>query len=208
MSILYRCAVPKCPPYTVMHYSMPSLFVPTNAHQPAVLIRHAFSLRPGSHLTLSLLGRRQFASRKRAKPSKRAEALTALAREHYNRNKHPSIEIGPAAVLYAALTVITWGGATFFWLTHLEKTPVTGRRRFAHFSAPQFSSDPVSEEAFEKMEKFQSLIRPQSETVRQVFTNIAVAAGVDDRDWKVYIVPHPGQLSCAYKPIIHFTLAD
>ncbi|KAL2286598.1 hypothetical protein FJTKL_06599 [Diaporthe vaccinii] len=191
MSILYRCAVPRCPLYTITHHGRLFRSVPTNAHQPAVLIRLDFSFRAGSHLTQSLLGRRHFASRKIAKPSNRTEALTALARELYNYNKHPSIEIGLGARLYAAFVVITWGGATFFWLTHSEKTPVTGRRRFAYFSAPQSPSDPLLEEALEKLEKYQSLIRPQSEMVRQVFRDIAVAAGVDDREWKVYIIPHP-----------------
>ncbi|KAG6355959.1 hypothetical protein INS49_015344 [Diaporthe citri] len=152
-------------------------------------------MRSGSHLTHSPLGRRYFASRKTARPSKRAEALTALARERYNRDKHSSIGIGPywagIAALYAALIVVSWGGTTYFWLTHSEKTPVTGRRRFAYYSVPQSSSEPLSEQVFSKIEEFQSLIRPQSEKVRQVFMDIAVAAGVDDREWKVYIIPDP-----------------
>lgn len=205
MLIPYRCAVLRCPPYT---HGRLFRSVPMNAHQPAVLIRLSFSLRPGSHLTHSLLSRRHFASRKIAKPSKRAEVLTALARERYNHNKHPSIEIGPFGLLYAAFIITTWGGAIFFWLTHSEKAPVTGRRRFAYFSAPQSSSDPLLEEAFEQLEKFQSLIRPQSEKVRQVFRDIAVAAGVDDREWKVYIIPHLGQSSCTYKLITHVILSQ
>lgn len=209
MSILYRCVVPRCVPSTITHHWGLFRTVPTNAHQPAVLIRHVFSLRPGSHLThTSLLGRRHFASRKIARASKRAKALTALARERYNRDKHPSLEFRPGIVLYAAFIVITWGGATFFWLTHSEKTPVTGRRRFAYFSAPQSSSDPLAEEAFKKIDELQSVIRPQSEKVRQIFMDIAAAAGVDDREWKVYLIPHPGQSSCTYKPITYVTLAN
>lgn len=212
MSIFCRCAVPRCLPSSIPHHLGLPLSAPTTSRQPGVLICHALSLRPGSPLTHSLLGRRRYASRKTVKPTKRAEELTALGRERHNRNKHSSIKTRPEwvgiAATYAALIVICWSGTTYYWSTHLEKTPVTGRLRFADSSAPQSSSESLPEEALEQLEQIQSLIGPLSQKVRQVFMNIAVAAGVDDREWKVYIIPYDGQLSRTYKPIIYVIFAN
>lgn len=216
MPILYRHAVPRSPPHAITHSSRISLFVMTNVCQPGLLSYHAVAPRPGSSLAYCVLGRRRFASRilskppKRAekllKPSKRAEALTGLSRDHHDRIEPSSKETPPhwirSVLLYAALTAITWSGTTIFLLTHREKTPVTGRRRFAYFSAPQLSIELLSKEAheaFQEIEKIQSLIWPLSERVRQVFMSIAAAAGVDDRQWKVYIIPDAGQ-SCHVTP--------
>lgn len=216
MSILYRHAVPRRLPYTITQCSRVSLFVTTNVRQPGLLSCRAVAPRPGSPLADCVSGRRRFASRKLSKsskraerlskPSKRAEALTELSRDHNDRIKPSSKESPPdwvrIVLLYAAFAVITWSGTTLFWLTHREKAPVTGRRRFAYFSAPQVSIDLLSKEAqevFQEIEKMQSLIVPLSERVRQVFMNIAAAAGVDDRQWKVYIIPDAGQ-SCHVTP--------
>lgn len=216
MSILYRRAVPRSSPYATTHCPSVSLFVTTSIRQPGLLSCHAVAPRPRSPLAYCVLGRRRFASRKLSKPSKRAEklpkpsnraeALTELRRDHHGRIGPSSKEIPPRWVrivlLYAALTAITWSGTTLFWLTHREKTPVTGRRRFAYFSAPQLSIELLSKEAheaFQEIEKIQSLIGPLSERVRQVFMSIAAAAGVDDRQWKVYIIPDAGQ-SCHVTP--------
>lgn len=99
--------------------------------------------------------------------------------------------------------MIIWAGTTFFWLKHSEEAPVTGRRRFAYFSAPDSSTVSLPEEVFQQLEEIQRLVGPISERVRQVFVDIAVAAGVDDREWKVYIIPDPGQSSHVDKPIIY-----
>lgn len=203
MSIIYRHAVPRSSPYATTHCSSFSLFVTTTSiRQSGLLSCHAVPPRPGSPLTYYVSGRRRFASRKLSKPSKRAEALTELSRDHHDRIEPSSKESPPhwirSVLLYAALTAITWGGTAIFWLTHREKTPITGRRRFAYFSAPQLSIELLSkeaQEAFQEIEKIQSLIEPLSERVRQVFMNIAAAAGVDDRQWKVYIIPDAGQSS-------------
>lgn len=204
MSILSRCAVRWGPSHTLQstHCSRPFLLVPTNVHQPAVLGCHTVARRHGSPLAYLVWGRQGFSSRKIPRPSKQADALKTLRRERQDRNK-PSLKgIGPVwariAVFYAALTVILWGGATLSCLTLSEKTPVTGRRRFAYFSAPSPSGGPHSEEvkeALEQIEGLQGLFGPLPSMVRKVFMDIAVAAGVDDREWKVYIIPHPGQSS-------------
>lgn len=216
MWILYRHAVPRSSPCAITHCSRISLFVTTNVCQPGLLSCHAVAPRPGSPLAYCVSGRRRFASRKLSKPSKRAEklskppkraeALTKLSRDHHDRIESSSKEIPPRwvriALLYAAFTAITWSGTTLFWLTHRETTPVTGRRRFAYFGAPQVSTELLSEEAqeaFQEIEKIQSLIAPLSDRVRQVFMKIAAAAGVDDRQWKVYIIPDAGQ-SCHVTP--------
>lgn len=206
MSIIYRRAIPRSSPYATTHCSSVSLFVTTSIRQPGLLSCHAVAPRPGSPIAYCVSGPRRFASRKLSKPSKRAEALTQLSRDHNDRIEPSSKEIPPRRVrivlLYAALTAITWSCTTLFWLTHTEKTPVTGRRRFAYFSAPQLSIELLSkevQEAFQEIEKIQGLIGPLSERVRQVFMNIAAAAGVDDRQWKVYIIPDAGQ-SCHVTP--------
>lgn len=196
MSILHLFAVPRSSPYAITHYSRVSLFVTTNVHQPRLSSCRAVAPRPRPPIAYSVSGVRRFASRKVSKPSKRAEALTELSRDHPDHNKPSPREIPPRWVgivlLYAALTTITWSGTTLFCLTHRERTPITGRRRFAYFSAPETSRELLSKEAqdaFQEIEKIQSLMGPLSEVVRQVFMKIAAAAGVDDHQWKVYIIP-------------------
>lgn len=200
MSTLHLSAVPRSSPYAIKHCSRVSLFVTTNVHQSRLSSCHAVAPRPRrASIAYSVSGVRRFASRKVSKPSKRAEALTVLSRDHHDHNEPSPREIPPrwvgVVLLYAALTTIAWGGTTLFWLTHRERTPVTGRRRFAYFSAPEISRELLSKEAqdaFQELEKIQSLMGPLSELVRKVFMNIAAAAGVDDRQWKVYIIPDAG----------------
>lgn len=209
MSILSRYAVQRGPPYTFPHCSRQFLSVPTNVYQPGLLGFHTFTLHRGSPLAYSVLGRQSFSSRKISKPPKRAEALKPPRRECHDHNKLSSKEIGPfwagVAVFYAAFTVITWCGASLLCLTLSEKTSVTGRRRFAYFSAPSTSGETLSKElkpAFDELEEIQSLFGPLSSKVRQVFMDIAVAAGLDDREWKVYIIPNPGQSHYTHKHIM------
>lgn len=216
MSILFRCAVQRRSLCTIEHSSKPLLPVPLGVHQPGLSRFHGFFWRPSSPLAHIILGRRHFASiripsrpckhpsrppkpskiLKPPEPSKPAEALT----------DDLPIDIKPEwvaiAVIYAALTVITWVGTTFFWWRYLEETPVTGRRRFVYFSAPPYSDESISEEHFRELEEIQRRMGPLSEKARKVFKDIAMAAGVDDREWKVYIIPSPGRSSRTFKPTV------
>lgn len=228
MSFLYRCAVPRGPLDATARCSRHFSPVTTSVYQPRLLSCHAFPLCPRSPFTgtLSLLGHRRFASSKTPKHGKKptrppkfsnkpklpeqAEALAARSRERYYAHKH-SLEkhslkdVSPfwtrIICLYAALAVIWWGDTVWFHLRHSEDTPVTGRRRFAHFRDPQIlsslSSSELEEigEAFQEIEEIQRQMGPLPEQVRKVFMKIAVAAGLDDREWRVYIVPDPGQSS-------------
>lgn len=226
MSFFYRCAVPRGPLDATAHCSKHFSSVTTSVYQPRLLSSHAFPSGPRSPFTgtPSLLGHRRFASSKTpkhvripkptrpTKPSKipklseQAEALTARSRERYERNygnKHSVKDISPFWTrilwLYAALTVIWWGDTVWFQMRHSEDTPVTGRRRFAHFRDPHsLSSLSPSEleelgEAFQELEGIQGRLGPLPEHVRKVFMNIAVAAGLEDREWKVYVLPDPGK---------------
>lgn len=225
MSLFYRCAVQRSSRYATMHCSRRSLSLPTNVHQLGLLRLHAFSLRTESPPTYGVMGRRCFASkkiyvlkpsrkiyvpkpsRKTPKPSARAEALAAPSREQFDRNKDSSNDIDSTwvgvAAIYAVLLVITWGGTTVYWLRLIEEAPITGRRRFAYYSVPASSSKVLPDEVVQQVEEIQRQIGPLSAKVRQVFRNIAVAAGVDDREWKVYTIPDSGQSSHINKPIIY-----
>lgn len=213
--MFYACAVKRGPLGPIARSSRLIWPVPLNVHQPGLPPCHGFFWCPNLPLCHAVFGRGHTTSRRKPKPPKpsrppkpskilkppgpsnRQDTLTDLIRERYERNKNSSIKTEPKwaglAVFYAAFAVVTWAGTTFFWLTHSEETPVTGRRRFAHFSAPPSSDDLFPEENFQKLEEIQRRIGPLSEKARKVLKNIAAAAGVDDREWKVYIVPGPGQ---------------
>lgn len=226
MSFLYRCAVPRGPLDATARCSRHFSSATTSVYQPRLLSCHAFPLCPRSPFTgtLSILGHRRFASSKTPKHwkkptrppkfskipklSEQAEALAARSRERYYDNKyslekHSLKDVSPfwtrIMCLYAALAVIWWGDTAWFQLRHSEDTPVTGRRRFAHFRDPQSLSflSPSDleklEEGFQELEEVQVRLGPLPARVREVFMNIAVAAGLEDREWKIYVIPDPGQ---------------
>ncbi|CAJ0750554.1 9365_t:CDS:2, partial [Entrophospora sp. SA101] len=87
------------------------------------------------------------------------------------------------------------GGLTsVYYVSHLEKVPITNRRRFMDVSPKQ--EEKLSQQAYhEVMEKYSNKILPlwdrRTKFVRQVAQDLVKVSGMNDLNWEFYVIDSP-----------------
>lgn len=122
-------------------------------------------------------------------------------RENGQREKRDGVEIDwlkifeeafPFIVGYTVVTLLIWGATTVVWFANRDHVAITGRRRYA--ARVPDPVEPLTQGEIEALEEVRRLNPEAFGTIERVFARVVAAAGMEDRDWDIYLVPGPGEL--------------
>ena len=191
-----------------IYYASRPLTLQTLRRAPEILLRRTFHTSPPRHvpqflaflfapvsrLLIAVGGRLTRSWWTRLSPKRRLAIKNAIIR----RRK----------VFYGIFTFMGAGFAVFY-LTHLEETPLTGRKRFVIFSRKEVLSIVESEKKsifeliFEDEKNILRRSHPTYAHVRSIVSNILASntsPEFEGFDWKLYVVDKPGIVNAMVLP--------
>lgn len=161
--------------------------------------RIATSTKPALRLGSPALNSLRRPVAMRPQPLLRSSAQTSSLRSYATYRSFKNSRIGPLDYLgllyrhWKAVTVVVAGGGVFYY-THLERAPISNRRRFMVVSKEMEQS--IGSEGYDEvLKQYGSKLlpehHPQVLRVKRIMKNIIKVSGLDDLDWRVHVVNDP-----------------
>lgn len=129
------------------------------------------------------------------RPSAQANSLRSYAtyRSFNNSRVGPLDYLGLLYRHWKAVAVVMTAGGVFYY-THLERAPISNRRRFMVVSKAMEQA--IGSEGYDEvLQQYGSKLlpehHPQVLRVKRIMKNIIKVSGLDDLDWRVHVVNDP-----------------